>query len=243
MKNITMKLKNVLALLILLIPAFSVFAQSNADAVINDYFKALGGRDKLAAINSVTIDGTMEVMGGSSPSKITILNGKGYKSEMNFNGQDIVQGISDKGGWMVNPLMGSPDATSLPQDQYNAVKDEVFIGGSLFNYKNNGSVLNLTGTENIDGKSAYKIESSKDSVSTIFYIDSATHYLDEKIVTAAGQSTTIKYSNYQKTDAGIMMAYNEEITIPQGITINYTISKLDFTTPVDPSVFNMPAKQ
>jgi hypothetical protein len=238
-----MKLKNVLVLLILLIPAFSVFAQTSVDDVINDYFKALGGRDKLAAVNFVTINGTMEVMGGSSPSKITILNGKGYKSEMNFNGQDILQGISDKGGWMVNPLMGSPDATSLPQDQYNAVKDEVFIGGSLFNYKNNGSALNLIGTENIDGKSAYKIESLKDSVSTVFYIDSTTHFLDEKIVTAAGQSTTIKYSNYKKTDAGIMMAYNEEITIPQGITINYSISKLDFTTPVDPSIFNMPAKQ
>lgn len=242
MKNTIMRLRKLVMLLVLMVPAFSVFAQTSVDAVINDYFKALGGRDKLAAVNSVTITGTMEVMGGSSASKITILNGKGYKSEMNFNGQDIVQGISDKGGWMVNPLMGSPDAAPLPPEQYNAVKDEVYLGGALFNYKSNSGVLKLTGTENIDGKSAYKIESSKDSVITVYYIDSATHFLNEKIVTAAGQSTTIKYSNYQKTDAGILMAYNEEITIPQGLTINYSITKLDFTTPVDPSVFNMPAK-
>ncbi len=188
----------------------------------------------------MTIDGSMEVMGNSAPNKITIINGKAYKSEMSFNGQNIVQSITDTGAWMINPFMGSSVPTAIPAEQYGAMKDEIFIGGSLFSYKSNDANVQYAGMENIDGKPAKKIVFTKDSVSTTYYIDSATNYVDEKIVSASGQTTTVKYSNYKQTDAGVLMAYNEELTIPQGMTINYTINKIDFNKPVDTSVFAMP---
>lgn len=224
----------------LLFVTCSIFAQT-PDAVIDDYFKAIGGRDKVAAITSVTINGSMEVMGAKSPSTITIVNGKGYKSEMSFNGQNIVQSITDTGAWMINPFMGSSTPTSIPADQYKAAKDEIYVGGSLFNYKNNGATVKYTGNETVDGKSTKKLEISKDSVVTTYYIDSATNLLDQKAVAVGGQNiTTEKYSNYKQTDAGVLMAYNEEISLPQGMTINYAIDKIDFNKPVDTSIFAMP---
>ena len=237
-----MKFKNGLLGLTLSLITLNVFAQTSADAVIGDYFKAIGGRDKIAAIKSVIINGTMEIggMGVKGPSTVTILNGQGYKSEMTFNGQNVVQSISNKGGWMINPMMGSSTATPIPAEQYDATKDEIFIGGALFNYNTNGATVQASGTENVDGKPAYKINLVKDSVTTTYYIDSVTHLLDQKIVTFGGISTTEKYSNYKQTDGGMMMAFTEEIDVPQGITINYTIDKVQFNTPVDASVFDTP---
>lgn len=235
-----MKFRNALLIFVLSFTTFNLFAQTSADTIVGNYFKAIGGRDKVAAINTVTINGTMEMMGHSSTNKVTVVNGKGYKSEMGFNGQNVVQSITDSSGWMINPFMGSSTATAIPAEQYNAVKDEIYIGGGLFNYMNNGSAVKYLGMENVDGKSAKKIEVSKDSITTVYYIDSSTNLLDEKTVMAAGQTTTAKYSNYKQTEVGVMMAYNEEITLPQGITINYTIDKIEYNKPVDPSIFDFP---
>ena len=213
-----MKSKRLFSLLVIsFVVCMSARAQTAADGVIAGYFDAIGGRDKIAQINSMYVEGTMEVMGNSSPSKITVLNGKGYKSEMNFGGQDIVQAITDRGGWMINPFMGSPEPAPMPDDQYIPVKDEIFVGGPLVNYSINGYKVSLEGLDAVDGKPAYKIIAvSPDSIKTTFYIDSATHLMDEKVVEAGGQVTTAKYSNYQKTSFGNLMPYTEEITLPRG---------------------------
>jgi hypothetical protein len=131
----------------------------------------------------------------------------------------------------------------MPNEQYTAMKDQILIAGPLFDYMNNGYLVKFSGQDVVDGKPVYKIEAiSPDSVKTTYFIDSATHYLDEKIIDAGGSVTTAKYSNYQKTDFGTVMAYTEELTIPQGYQINYTVTKVEINKPVDPSFFDMPKK-
>ncbi|MEP6713885.1 MAG: hypothetical protein ABJA37_15770 [Ferruginibacter sp.] len=239
-----MKIKNFSILCIAgFFSALSLHAQTAADGIISGYFDAIGGHDKIGQINSVYIEGTMNVMGNSSVNKVTVLNGKGYKSEMEFNGQPIVQTITDKGGWMINPFMGSPDAVALPAEQYAAAKDEIFVAGPLYDYMNNGHLVKFAGMENAGNNPAYKVElTSPDSVKTTFYIDSATHFIDEKIIETSGQSTTIMYSNYKKTDFGTLMAYTQDITIPQGMQLHYEVTKVEINKPVDVSVFDMPKK-
>ena len=239
-----MKIKQTVLAFGLLASTYTLFAQQSADAIINDYFNAIGGRDKIAQINSAYMEGTFEVMGNTGQVAITILNGKATKSVTNFNGTDIVQVITDTSGWMINPLMGSPDPTPMPKEQYIPVKDEIYIGGALFNYKNSGESIQFTGMDNVDGKPAYKLEaSSKDSVKTTYYIDSATHYLTQLIREYQGQSTTAKYSDFRKTDFGNTLPFNEEVVLPQGFQVTYKINKVEANKAVDPSIFNMPPKQ
>ena len=131
-----MKTKHTILAFILLASSYTLFAQQSADAIINDYFNAIGGRDKIAQLKSVYMEGTFEVMGNTGQINITVLNGKATKSVTKFNGTDIIQVITDTSGWMINPLMGSPDPAPIPKEQYTPVKDEIYIGGALFNYKN-----------------------------------------------------------------------------------------------------------
>ena len=54
----------------------------------------------------------MEVMGNQAPVVEQLLEGKGFKSEIDFNGSKIIQCYTDKGGWSVNPMAGATDATT-----------------------------------------------------------------------------------------------------------------------------------
>lgn len=238
-----MKLKNILLFLFVSVTTFKATAQS-ADEIINDYFTAIGGHDKIAQINSESMEGTFEVMGNTGKSTITILNGKGYKSVIDFSGQSLIQVVTDKGGWMVNPFMGSPDPAAMPEEQYLPSKGQINIGGPLFDYKNNGASVQYIGTESVAGKPAFKIQAlTKDSVKYTYYIDSATHYNTQVAIEYNGQITTAKYSDFRKTDFGIMMPYAEELTVPQGMQLTYTLTRVETNKPVEPAIFDMPAKQ
>ena len=238
-----MKFKQIFILLIFSVASYTIYAQQSADEIINDYLNAIGGRDKITQINSVHITGTFSVMGTDGDEDVIILNGKGFKSTVAFNGQNVIQAVTDKGGWMVNPFMGSSDPVALPQDQYAAVKDQIYIGGVLVNYKENGSQVQFTGMDTVDGKPAYKIEAtSPDSLKTTFYIDSSTHYLTQLVREFQGQTTTAKYSDFRKTDFGNTMPYAEELTLPQGMQATSTVNKIEINTPVDATIFDMPKK-
>src|SRR5690348_3596732 len=97
----------------------AIYGQT-ADEIIGKHIEATGGKEKLSAINSVTIENSVRAMDNDSPNKITIVNGKGYRTESDINGQMLVQVYTDKGGWAINPFAGSDAAEAMPADQYKA---------------------------------------------------------------------------------------------------------------------------
>jgi hypothetical protein len=226
--------------------ALSVTNAQSVDDVINKYIDAIGGKDVLSKINSIYEETTMQVMGNEAPNNITILNGKGYRNETDFNGQKIVTCISDKGGWMVNPMSGATDPTPMPVDQLKGYKEQLYIGGPLYNYAANGYKAELAGQEKVGNVNAYKIKlTSKDSVETFFYIDPTTYYLikETRHGSAMGQDVeiTVTMSNYKKTDIGFSLPNSIDMDFGQ-FQMSTTVKKIEVNKPVDPKIFDMPAK-
>ena len=213
----------------------------NADSIINKHIAAIGGKDKLASISSMYMETNSEVMGNDNAAKITIVNGKGYKMETEFNGQPIVQCITDKGGWAINPMGGSSDPQALSDDQYTMMKDHLNVGGPFSGYPGNGNKAEYLGMEKAGDVNAYKIKITEpDSLSFIDYIDPNTYYVLKTVMDMGGQQTSISFSDYKKTDFGYIMPYSLETTLPQGFTITSTVTKVAFNQPVDPKIFDMP---
>ena len=221
-----------------MLAATGISAQT-ADEIAGKYVEAIGGRDVIGKVTSLSMEGSTSVMGNDAPTTVTVLNGKGYKNEMEFNGSKIIQSVNEKGGWAINPMSGA-DAQAMPDEAYKAGREQMFVGGPLFDYAAKGNTLTLQGKED----NSYKIAVvNKDKIESTYFIDTAT-YLINKIVRkgmANGQETTItiKYSNYKKTDKGLVVPYQADIDLGQ-FQLTTVYSRVDVNKAVDPSVFVMP---
>lgn len=223
---------------------FSFAKAQTAEDVVAKHVEAIGGKDKLSQIKSVYIENKADVMGNESQSKATLLNGKGYKSEMDFNGQQIVQVITDKGGWAINPFAGSSDAQAVPPDQYKTIEDGIYFPDPLYNYAEHGAKVELLGQEKIDTINAFKLKyTNKDSSEITYYIDPSTWYIIEALKkgNVQGQDIEIKttYSNYKKTDFGVSVPSSTSVDMGQ-FALNINQTNLEINKDVDPAIFEMP---
>src|ERR1044072_3450944 len=114
-----------------------------ADEIITKHTDAIGGKDKLAQINSVYLESNTSVMGTDALTKTYVIKGKGYKSESDFNGQNFVNVVTDKGGWMINPYAGASEPTAIPDDEFKMNADEVYPVDPLWDYAAIGSKVEL----------------------------------------------------------------------------------------------------
>ena len=212
-----------------------------AEEIVAKHIAAIGGKEKISQMKSVYMENTMEVMGNEAPSTITILDGKGFKNETDFNGQKIVSCITDKAGWSINPMAGQTTATAMTPDQVKAGQDQLYIGGPLFNYAEKGNKLELAGKESLNGVDAIKVKvTNKDNMESTYFIDPSTYYILKEIrkQTVSGQEMEVTrlFSNYQKTDYGYVMPFTTEMQMPQ-FTLKFTTEKVEFNKPVDESIF------
>lgn len=233
------RIKTSLLLLTAFFCSFSINAQT-ADDIIAKHLDAMGGKDKISLIKSLYTEGTVQVMGNDNPTTTTILNGKGFRNESDFNGQKFIQVFTDKGGWMVNPMMGGPEAQPLPDDAFKAGKGQIYIGGPFYDYVAKGTKVELLGK---DGN-AYKMKvTTSDNVEATYYVDASTYYITKLVRKGNMQGqeivVTINFSDYQKTDFGFVVPHT--IATDMGnFQLSASISKVVVNKDVDPKIFDMP---
>lgn len=237
-------MKKMLVTLTALVSIVMVNAQT-ADEIIAKHVEAIGGKEKLSQLNSVSVESNTEVMGNATKTKTTILNGKGFRNESDFNGQQIVQVVTDKGGWAINPFGGSTDPVAIPAEQYQQGEDQIYVD-PLYNYAAKGAKVVLLGKEKAGAADAYKIKyTNKDNAETTYYIDPATYYIVQAVKkgNAMGQeiTVTVGYSDYKKTDFGFFYPYTTNIDMGQ-FALKVNASKVEVNKAVDPSIFDMPKK-
>ncbi|MDR3716493.1 MAG: hypothetical protein P4L51_27110 [Puia sp.] len=238
-----MKIRSIIFGIIASAAIFPVHAQT-VDEIINKNTEARGGKDKINSIQTIHLESSVEVMGNDATSSTFIVNGKGYKNMLNFNGQQIIQCVTDKGGWSVNPLMGQTRPQALSADQIKAAQSQLDLSGPLVDYAAKGNKVELAGKEVVNGASAYNLKvTTKDNIPLNLYIDSASSNLVKftSSMNMGGQQmeTTITFSDYRKTESGYVFAYAQQITLPQ-VTLNITHNKVEINGTIDPTVFDMP---
>jgi hypothetical protein len=69
-----------------------------ADEIVGKYIDAMGGKAVINGIKTLYTESTIAVMGMEVNNAISIVNGKGFKSEADFNGAKIIQVVTDTSG-------------------------------------------------------------------------------------------------------------------------------------------------
>ncbi len=217
-----------------------------ADEIVNKYFDAIGGKAKLETLKTSYSEGEMSIMNNPAPFVLLVIDGKGSKSQIDFNGQKIISCYSIGAGWTVNPLAGISEPTPMPAAQVGMGPMTYDLKGPLYNYAAKGYKLELAGREKLENAEVFKLKlTTKDSAEINCYIDAASYLLLKTVikVNAAGQAVEISIvtSNYQKTNIGMTMPFVSEVTYP-GLTVVSTTKTMDLNRDIDPAIFEMPKK-
>lgn len=212
----------------------------SADEIVSKYVAAVGGKDAISQVKSISTEASVQVMGNDSPSTTTLVDGVGYKSEVEINGTKIVTCFTDKGGWNVNPMAGQNDPAPMPEEVYNAGKGQIYVGGPLYDYASKGSKVEFMGK---DGN-AYKIKlTSKEGVESTYLIDATTYLVTSVQAKAKMQDqdvdVTTKLSDYRKTDVGYLIPYAIDVDFGQ-FALSIAVKKVELNKTIDPAVFAMP---
>lgn len=154
-----------------------------AKEVIDNYFKALGGKDKLEAVKSTITDNTLSVQGMEITMSTKKLGNK-FKSVQSLMGQQMVQLFDGEKGYF--DQMGKK--TDIPADKIADLKKGRPVDALAFDAANFKTVT----VENVDGKNYNVLSSEKGK----FYFDATTALL-YKTVSGEG-NVTIK--NYMTVD-------------------------------------------
>lgn len=239
-----MKNHKTILLTVLLVICGAYASAQTADEIIAKYVQVIGGKDLLGKITSIYTESKMDIMGNESTQKVTVLNGKGYKSELEIMGSKIVTCITDNGGWSINPMAGSSDPTTLPDEQYKAAKEQIVVGSPFVNYAEKGYKTELLENEMIGTVNAVKVKlTSPDNIATTYSFDPATGYLLKTVQQSEMQGqmveTTINFSDYRPTD-GYTIPYKVNVNIGGMFDMASTVTKVELNGAVDPAIFAKP---
>ena len=200
----------------------------SAKTVIDNYIAAVGGKDKVAAVNTVltnadvTIEGApfkpKAVIKAMSPNKISMemtIEGMGTVMKQKFDGNS---GYQEQQGQKI----------PMTEKQIDDKKAEKGLFPELYLDE---SMLMLESVTTIDGKDVYKIKVTQgDDVSYRYYnVDSGLLVRSEKTVEAQGQSmsSTEDISDYKAVN-GVLFPHLMKITSgPQILTFNTTDIKIN----------------
>ncbi len=226
--------------LVILILIMVQFAQAQTvDDVLEKYINASGGKEKLAALNSLRMEGSIVVQGAV----VSIINTKGHmvgsRTDISVMGTQNYQLVTPVNGWVFMPVMGQAAPEAMPEGQLKFSQNQLDLHGVFVNYKEKGIQVALIGKERVDGSECYKLKTTfKNGNVTDYYIDTQTNQLFKTsfkdIINGQQIDVDTTYSNYKQNADGYWFAYTT--TTSHG-EINY--EKIETNIIVDENIFKV----
>lgn len=231
-------MKKVFLLLVIIFAAAITINAQTADEVIEKYITAIGGADKWTKIQSLKVDGQIEVQGIAIPFTMQAMHMKGYRSDAEFQGMKFTDITTPTKGWAQNPMAGKMTLGPISDEELKSKVDDLDIQDAFIDYKGKGSTVEFLGKDEEDGNEYFKIKiTSKNNNDKTYFIDTKTYlaYKMESMTKQQGQDikTVIKFLDYQTIDFGIKMSFksdigNGQMLVYKKVIINPTIDESIF---------------
>ncbi len=196
-------------------------ARVTKETVINAYFKAIGGVDKIKALESTLVSYEASAMGSTiiTTEKRTATH---YANETSMGGNVMAKVVMTKDGVFMNK---QPLPANMASEMTNTLG--TFLEMGLLANENS----KLTGIEPVDGKDAYVISTKGEIVSTAIYFDivSGLKVKEVQTVSMGGrtQNQEATFSNYKEFDGVKFPATKKGSLGPQTVEFNLIDAKVN----------------
>lgn len=223
-------------------------AAQTTDEIVAKVLSARGGLEKTKAVQSERITGTIyfnqEMYGpfvaefkrpGKMHNEVTIQNKTVVRT---FNGKD--------GGWVVNPFVGKIAPEPMSAEEMKDVMSEADFDGPLVDAKTKGNMIELTGTEKVEGRDAYTLKvTHKDGKVSAYSFDAKTFLLAKWSGTdnINGETVTREtlFHDYRDVE-GLKFAFELVSNNPgSDVTQRIIVEKIEIDPQIDDSHFGKPA--
>lgn len=208
------------------------------DEIVNKNIAALGGKEKLASLKTVRMEGLMNSNGTDVNITVTKSHMVGSRIDIAVMGMNGYKVLNTTDGWNFMPFAGQKEPVQMKTEEFKALETvNLDVQGSLFNYNEKGTKLELLGKEKVDSAECFKIKGTlKDGNIITYFIDTKTFFVDKilsnQYMNGSFREVSSNFSNYKPTAGGYIFPFTT--TNPQG-QIDYT--KIDVNLPVDPKLF------
>lgn len=209
-----------------------------ADEIIDKYITAIGGKENWKKINSLKMEGNVEVQGLEIPFTMQAVNGKGLRTDGEFQGNFFIDIVTPTKGWSQNPMAGKATLQPLTDDELKEKVDGLDIQGALLDYKEKGSTAEFLGKDEEDGNDYFKIKlTTKNKNETTYFFDTNTYlvYKQESISKQQGQDVkvVVKSLDYQTVEGGVKMPFKMDqgqvVLAAKKFTVNGAIDEKIFS--------------
>lgn len=240
-KSLSMKKIGVLLLSLVSLSAYS----QTVEEVISNYSAAMGGLDAFNKITTAKMTGTLSSQGSRLPLTIQLINGKAVRTDVNANGQSIVNVYNNGTGWKINPFANAPTATDVTGTELQGFKTQASLANNLMDYKARGHAVELLGQEDVNGTKAFKIKlTAKEDGKVSYYFISTIDYLLIKSTTKreiAGNEYNAEsvYSDFRTVNR-LKFCFKFTQTVEGRPFQDLTYTSVELNTPVDEVIFAKP---
>lgn len=231
-----------------------ILSAQQAEDIIQKYSDAVGGKEKLAGLKTLKMEGNIEVaqapgqafgftMLRKSPNKMKLV--------MDIMGQQIIpQAYDGEVGWTINPFAGSAEPQKLPEDQMASMKDNAAFDDPFVFFREKGYTVTYEGTGEAEGVSCHILklvkpgEAGEEGSTTLCYFDAETYLqmmLKQKDTQMDGQEVEIVFSDYQDIGDGVIMPFGMETRMQGQSIMKMSFTAISANPEISDSEFAFPA--
>ncbi len=244
-----MNMKKFIVLVILMVTymSFSGSAQEiSLDAVLAKYYQA-AGIELMREWKTLSMTGKSTAQGMEFPVTIIMKRPWKMRTEVEIQGNKMLQIIDGEAGWTVIPWSGSSDPQDMTQDEVKAMKDQADFEGPLFKWKEKGHKVELIGKEDMEGSSVYKIKVTRADGNIETYFIDAENFIPLKISSVVKfQGNDIENDTYPgnyKEVNGAMLPFTVENKSKGQSVSHVVVDKYEVDKEVDDNLFVKPVKK
>jgi outer membrane lipoprotein-sorting protein len=227
-----------------LVAAAAAASGQTAEELIAKSIAARGGLEKIKAVQTMRLTGSMKVGDQKLPSVLELKRPGKSRWEFVFDGETAIQAFDGKTGWMVMPFAGKIEPEVMAESDRKDAEQQADLDGPLVDYKAKGSQITLAGHDAERPKDWKLKVTLKTGEVRYIYLDPVTYLQSMTVMTKNidGSEVEVKsvIGDYREV-GGLVLPHSFTASTKDGReTQALVIDRIELDVPIDDSRFQMP---